>query len=195
MNLQGLVQPQCSLHHHPSQYTMHVQPQGTFHPPTATPMTPGSPPRPPIEALPKPMPAGTNQANQKHPLPQAAQQGPPNKQVRHKAFPHDQQPPATVSMATPSAVEKPRPSAPSPKGPPSSFMPTPGDVQRMSSSSPAVDPRDRSERGRYHRVRSASDIDGISPLRSSLNTIAKEVQANPSPSMISAALQANSKVG
>ena len=131
-------------------------------------MTPGNPPRPPIEALPKPMPAGTSQANQKHPLLQPAQQGSPNKQVRYMAFPHDQQPPATMSMASPSAVDMPRPSAPSPKGPPASFMPTPGDAQHMSSSSPAVDPRDRSERGRYYRVRSASDIDWNEPLEEQL---------------------------
>ena len=35
-----------------------VQPQGIFHPPTATPMTPGHPPRPPIDALPRPVPDG-----------------------------------------------------------------------------------------------------------------------------------------
>ena len=44
----------------PKQQSMwEVQPQGMFHPPTATPMTPGHPahpPRPPIEALPKPAP-------------------------------------------------------------------------------------------------------------------------------------------
>ena len=37
------------------------QPQGMFHPPTVTPTTPGYPPRPPIEALPKPIP-GASQA-------------------------------------------------------------------------------------------------------------------------------------
>ena len=145
-----------------------VQPQGIFHPPTATPMTPGNPPRPPVEALPKPMPAGTSQATHKHPLPQPAQQGPPNKQVRHKAFPHDQQPPSTTSMASPSAVDMSRMSAPSPKGPPASFMPTPGDVQHMSSSPAAVDQGDQSERRRYYRVRSASDIDWNYPLEDQL---------------------------
>ena len=64
-----------------------VQPQGIFHPLTATPMTPGNPPRPPIEALPKPMPTGTSQATHKHPLPQPAQQGPPNKQVLSRGLP------------------------------------------------------------------------------------------------------------
>ena len=54
--------------------TWDVQPQGIFHPPTATPMTPGHPPRPPIEALPQPVPEMASQATLKHPLPQPAQQ-------------------------------------------------------------------------------------------------------------------------
>ena len=82
-----------------------VQPPGLFQPPAPTPMTPGNPPRPPVEALRKPMPAGSSQATHKYPLPQPAQQDPPNKQVRHKAFPHDQPPPPTTSMASPSAVD------------------------------------------------------------------------------------------
>ena len=123
-----------------------VQPQALFHPLTATRMTSGYPPRPPIKALPKPMPEVMSQATHKHPLPQPAQQGPPNKQVRHKAFPQDQQPSATASMASPSAVDMLRRGNPSPKGPPASFMPTPGDVHRMLSSSPAVDPEDISDR-------------------------------------------------
>ena len=136
-----------------------VQTQGTFHPPAATPATPCHPPRPPINALPKPIPEVTSQATHKHPLPQPAQQGPPNKQVRHKAFPYDQQAPSTMSMASPSAIDVSRMSAPSPKGPPASFMPTPGDAQHMSSCAAAVDPGNRSERGRIYSVRSASDID------------------------------------
>ena len=56
-------------------------------------------------------------------------------------------------------VKMPRPDIPSPKGPPASFMPTPEDVQQMSSSSPAVDPEDRiSGRGRYKAVRSSTDM-------------------------------------
>ena len=141
-----------------------AQPQGMFHPLTATPMTPGNPPRPPVEALPKPMPAGTSQATHKHPLPQPAQQSPPNKQVRRKASPHDQQPPSRMSMALPSAVDTSRMNAPSPKGPPACFMPTPGDVQHMSSSPAAVGQGNPNERGRYYRVRSASDIDWNYPL-------------------------------
>ena len=108
-----------------------VQPQGVFHPPTATPTTPGHPPRPPIEALPKPVPEAASQATLEQPLPQPAQQGPPNKQVRHKAFPYEQQASSTMSMASPSAIDMSRMSAPRPKGkgPPAFFMPTPGDVQ------------------------------------------------------------------
>ena len=145
-----------------------VQPQGIFLPLTATPMTPGHPPRPPIEALPKPVPEVASQATLKHPLPLPAQQGPPNKQVRHKAFPHDQQASSTTSMASPSAVDMSRMSAPSPKGPPASFMPTPGDVQHMSSCAAAADPGNRSERGRFYRMRSASDIDWNHPLSDQL---------------------------
>ena len=45
-----------------------VQPQGMFHPPSATPMTPGYPPRPPVKALLKPIPEVASQATLKHPL-------------------------------------------------------------------------------------------------------------------------------
>ena len=47
-------------------------------------------------------------------------------------------------------------------------MPTPGDVQHMSSSAAAVDPGNQSERGRIYRVRSASDIDWNYPLEEQL---------------------------
>ena len=131
-------------------------------------MTPGHPPRPPIEALPKPTPEVTSQVTDKHPLPQPAQQGPPNKQARHKAFPYDQQAPAAMSMASPSAVDTSKMSAASPKGPPASFMPTPGDVQHMSSSAAVVDQGDQSESRMIHMVRSASDIDWSYPLEEQL---------------------------
>ena len=147
---------------------LHQNDPGIFHPPTATPMTPGHPPRPPIEAPPKPVPEVASQATLKHPLPQPAQQGPPNKQVRHKASPHEQQASSTMSMPSPSAVDMLRMSAPSPKGPPTSFMLTPGDVQRMSSCAAAADPGNRSECGRIYRVRSASDIDWNRPLSEQL---------------------------
>ena len=67
----------------PTPSTCDGQPQGAFHPLTPTPTTPGNPPRPPIDALPKSMPMETSQATHKHPLPEPAQQGPPNKHVRH----------------------------------------------------------------------------------------------------------------
>ena len=141
-----------------------AQPQGVSLPLAVTPMTPGYPPRPPVEALPKPMSMETSQATNKHPLEPPAQQGPPRKQVRHKPFPFDQPPPVSTSMASPSAVDMPRPGAPTPKGPPASFMPTPGNVQQMSSSSPAVDPEDRSSSsGKYRTIRSATDIDWTRP--------------------------------
>ena len=62
-------------------------------------------------------------------------------------------------MASPSADDMSRMSAPSPRGPPASFTPTPGDVQHMSSCSAAADPGNPNERRRIYRVRSASDID------------------------------------
>ena len=145
-----------------------VQPQGMFHPPTAAPMTPGYPPRPPIEALSKPAQEVASQATLKHPLPQPAQQSPPNKQVRHKSFPKEQQATLSASMATPSAVDMSRMSAPSPKGPPAAFMLTPGDVQYMSSCAAAVGPGNPNERHRIHTVRSPTDIDWTRPLHEQL---------------------------
>ena len=71
VNLQGLVR---------------VQPAPPPKLPGSTPMTPTYPPRPPISALPQPCPDSANPATLKHPLPQPLQQGPPNKQVRHKPF-------------------------------------------------------------------------------------------------------------
>ena len=164
----------------PRTSTWDGQPQGVFHSLTATPMTPGNPPRPPIDALPKTMPMETSQATHKHPLPEPAQQGPPNKRVRHKAFPYCQQPPTTASMPSPSSVEVPRPGIPSPKGPPASFMLTPEDVQQMPSSSPAVDPEDRfSGRGRYRIVRSSTDIYWTRPLEVQLEP---NLKGGPDPS-------------
>ena len=167
-------------------YTWDVQAQGMFHPLTATPMTPGNPPRPPIEALPKPMPIETSQATHKHPLPQPAQQGLPNKQVRHKAFPHDQQPPTTVSMASPSTVDMPMQGTPSPKGPPASFMPTPACLQEMCRTCRPVRQQPIKRifvvaEGTEGCVQQPTSI-GITPLMSSLNRISQEVQIHPSPS-------------
>ena len=144
MNLQGLVLHQRSLHHHQGQ-RLH-----TFHPPAATPMTPGR--------------TGSTGSAQ---------------QVRHKAFPHDQQVASTMSMASPSAIDMSRMSDPSPKGPPASFMPTPGDVQHMSSCAAAVDPGNRSERGRIYRVRSVTDIDWNHLLEEQLEPNLKGVRSTP----------------
>ena len=156
------------------------QPQRASPPLANTPMTPGYPPRPPIDALPKPMPMKTGQATNKHPLAPSAQQGPATKQVRHKPFPFPQAPPVSTSMASPSAVDMQRPGAPTPKGPPASFTPTPGDVQQMSSSSPAADPMERmSDRGRYKTIRSATDIDWTRPLHEQLEP---NLKGGPDPS-------------
>ena len=98
MNLQGLVPRQRSLHLHPSQRLHGIfSPQGVFHPPTSTPMTPRHPPRPPIDALPKPAPEVAKSSDpQASSTSEPAQQGPSNKQVRHKAFPHEQQASSTA---------------------------------------------------------------------------------------------------
>ena len=47
-------------------------------------------------------------------------------------------------------------------------MPTPGDVQHMSSCAVAADPGNPNERRRIYRVRSASDIDWTFPLKDQL---------------------------
>ena len=115
-----------------------VQPAPPPKLPGSTPTTPAHPPRPPISALPQPIQEPSNPATLKHPPPQPAQQGPPNKQVRHKAFPADQQVNHLTSTPAPAAVDLSRMSAPSPKGPPASFLPTPGNVQQMDSCAAAA---------------------------------------------------------
>ena len=54
-----------------------AQPPRVSLPLAATPMTPGHPPRPPVEALPKQMPMETQTTN-KHPVESSSQQGPPH---------------------------------------------------------------------------------------------------------------------
>ena len=131
----------------------------------ATPMTPSHPPRPPIEALPKYASMETSQGANKHPLEPPAQQGPPNKHVRHKAFPHEQLPPAHASMASPSAVDMSRQGTPLPKGPPAAYMPAPPEVTSMSTSAPAAVPEPNvTENGKYRTIRSVTDIDWSRPL-------------------------------
>ena len=143
-----------------------VQPAPPPKLPGSTPTTPAHPPRPPISALPQPVQESSNQATLKHPLPQPAQQGPPNKQVRHKAFPADQQINPTTSMAAPSAVDMSRMRAPSPKGPPASFLPTPENVQQMDLSAAAA--ALPGERRKFYKIRSASDINWSRPLKEQL---------------------------
>ena len=65
-----------------------VQPaQGLNLPLASTPMTPGYPPRPPLDALPKHPSMETSSGANKHPLEPPVQQGPPNRHVRPKPFP------------------------------------------------------------------------------------------------------------
>ena len=56
-------------------------------------------------------------------------------------------------------------SAPSPKGPPASFLPTPGNVQHMYSRAAAALPGGRS---RFYKILSASDINASKPLKEQL---------------------------
>ena len=56
-------------------------------------------------------------------------------------------------------------SAPSPKGPPASFLPTPVNVQQMDSCAAAALP---GERRRFYKIRSPSDIDWSRPLKEQL---------------------------
>ena len=72
-----------------------VQPQEASLLKAPTPMTPGNPPRPPLDALPKPMPMKSSMTS-KHPVESSSQQGPP-KQARHKPFPFSQPPPGSTS--------------------------------------------------------------------------------------------------
>ena len=146
-----------------------AQPEGLPLPLAATPMTPCHPPRPPVEALPKHVPMETSQGVNKHPLEPPAQQGPPLKHVRHEAFPFEQPPPPSTSRASSSAVDMPRQGTPSPKGPPTSYMPTPPEVRSMSTSAPAAVPEKRmTDSGKYRTIRSSTDIDWTLPLHEQL---------------------------
>ena len=87
----------------------------------ATLMTPGHPPRPLKEALPKYPSMETSSCASKHPLEPPTAQAPPSKHVRCKAFPGSSQPPDQVFMAASAAIEMPQPSRPCPKGPPAEF--------------------------------------------------------------------------
>ena len=160
-----------------------VQPAPPPKLPGSTPTTPAHPPRPPLAALPQPVQEPQNPATLKHPLPQPAQQGPPNKQVRHKDFPRDQQGNPLTPMQAPSAVDLSRMSAPSPKGPPASFLPTPGSVQPMDSCAAAAIPgRDYpmspNEIPKIRKVKSPSDINWHRPLKEQLEP---QLKGGPDP--------------
>ena len=66
----------------------------------ATPMTPGHPPRPPIDALPKHPSMEMSSGANKHPLEPPTAQAPTSKHVRCKAFPQSSQPPDQVSICS-----------------------------------------------------------------------------------------------
>ena len=162
-NLQGLVL-QCSLPH--QQHHVHADTaQGLNLPLAATPMTPSYPPRPPIEALPKHPSMETGTAANKHPLEPPVQQGPPNKHVRPKPYPHGQSQTPQTSMAAPSAVDMSRPGTPCPKGPPAEYTPAPPEVTSMSTSASAVVQEPYvTENGKIRKIRSVTDIDWGRPL-------------------------------
>ena len=65
-------------------------------------------------------------------------------------------------MAGPSAVDVSRRSAPSPKGPPVSFLPTP---EQMDSCAATALPGERRE---FYKIRSASDVNWSRPLKEQL---------------------------
>ena len=154
--------------------------QGLNLPLAATPMTPGHPPRPPIEALPKHPSMETGSLAIKHPLEQPAAQGPPNKHVRPKAFPYASHPQDQVSMAASAAVEMPQPNRPCPKGPPADYMPTPPEVASMKTGPSDSDRRSRmNEDGKLVKVKSVLDIDWQRPLWEQLAPVLK---GGPSPS-------------
>ena len=116
-------------------------------------------------------PQPPNPATLKHPLPQPAQQGPPNMQVG--------------AQQAPSPVDLSNVGTPSPEGPPASFLPTPVNVHQMDSSAAAALPGEKSkiyvvrsptsaaaalpgEKSKIYVVRSPSDIDWRIPLKQQL---------------------------
>ena len=148
--------------------------QGVNLPLAATPMTPGHPPRPPLEALPKHPSMETSQCANKHALEPPAAQAPPSKHVRSKAYPYPSQPPDQVFMAASASVEMPQPSRPCPKGPPAEFMPTPPEVMSMQPKASTDDRRSRmNDQGKYIKVKSVLDIDWSIPLWEQLAPVLK----------------------
>ena len=72
-------------------------------------------------------------------------------------------------------------SAPSPKGPPASFVPTPGEVQHMFSCAAAADPGKPNERHSIYRVQSSTDIDWSVPLKEQLEPNFKDGPSESKP--------------
>ena len=139
-----------------------------------TPMTPGHPPRPPLEALPKYSSMETSSCANKHPLEPPTAQAPPSKHVRCKAYPYPSQPPDQVYVAASATVEMPQPSRPCPKGPPAEFMPTPPEVASMQPKASTDERRSRmNDQGMYLRVKSVRDIDWSRPLWEQLAPVLK----------------------
>ena len=162
--------------------------QGVNLPLAATPMTPGHPPRPPLEALPKHPSMETSQCANKHALEPPAAQAPPSKHVRSKAYPHPSQPPDQVFMAASASVEMPQPSRPCPKGPPAEFMPTPPEVMSMQPKASTDDKRSRmNDQGKCIKVKSVLDIDWSIPLWEQLAPVLK---GGPDPTKSQAELRA-----
>ena len=153
----------------------------------ATPMTPGHPPHPPIDALPKHPPMEMSSGANKHPLEPPIAQAPPSKHVRCKAFPQSSQPPDQVYVAASAAVEMPKSGRPCPKGPPADFMPTPPEVESMKPSTSDDRKSRMNDQGKYLRVKSSMDIDWDRPLWEQLAPILK---GGPSPNKSLADLRA-----
>ena len=154
-----------------------IQPAPLPKRPGSTPTTPAHPPRPPISALPQPVQEPPAPATLKHPLPQPAQQGPPNKQGRSKDFPRDPRGNPLAPMPAAPAVDRMRVGAPIPKSHPASCVPTPSDVlapQPMDTCAAAALPGQddlmasdqKSKKLCY--VHSPSDIDWHFPLKDQL---------------------------
>ena len=88
-------------------------------------------------------------------------------------------------MQAPSAIDLSRMSAPSTKGPPASFLPTPRSVQQMDSCAVAAAipgrdyPMSPNQIPKIYKIRSPSDIDWSRPLKDQL---APQVKGGPDPS-------------
>ena len=154
--------------------------------PASAPTTPAHPPRPPISALPQPVQEPPASTTLKHPLPQPAQQGPPNKQGRSKDFPRDQSGNPLVPMPAAPAVDLAKVGAPTRKGPPASFTPAPREVLAprpldscAAAALPGQDvPMAYGQKPKIRHVKSPSDIDWDSSLKDQLEP---QLSGGPDP--------------